>query len=598
MMRKGFFLATALAVGMLILKSQSALGVTESKSSESTRVVINTSGPMIYRHFYQSDPPKIVFRFFESSVYSNIPSSVPIQRGMVKGIEATYFRSYPLLGAKKPLKTLTFNLLAKTTYEVFEGSKSIVLVIRHPKEIPGSDLITGKVMLTTLPVEGSQEYKREEILAGAFQEAMAKMTAPPLTLMRMTPLSPPHRTETRRSEVPQRSRATASTWHKTPSFVLFFLILGGVLWPLSWFLMRKRLLQEKQQSWDMAKRIIALKEEGVSREERFSKELDALRNSHLKVQEETKMLLEERSKLRREVETRTVYLEEMASERAGLSDRLRVLQGELNEKMTLQEDLLKELREVSTRLNQEVSQRRELENVLEEMKHQPLEEIREKEVGEERRQWTRLPILPIERRGLPLTVEVQGPQGRLLYGYPKNVSCGGISFELKENVELPSPLSLKLLFPKRKSSLETQGKVVWKINEENASHYGISFMDLSQEGSSLIGQFVTEKLPYMREVRRTLEEFLREEVSGKPVVFGFEGPSAKSVSLVGDFNDWDPQANPMRRTKNGAWKLTLSLPPGSYQYQFYVDGVWQADPSGQSRVTNPFGGENTVLEVS
>jgi len=593
MTRKELLLPAVFAAGLLCLTSQAALGATESKSPEATRVVINTSGPVVFRHFYQADPPKIVFRFFESSVYTNIPTAIPIQRGMVKGIEAAYFKSYPVLGAKRPLKTLTFNLFAKTTYDVFESSKSIVLVIRHPKEIPGSHLITGKVMLTTIPMEGTQGDKRETILAGALQEAMA----------RMTPIAPPPPRENLRtasSQPNQSPRSTAPSWHKTFSFTpMILLILGGILWPLSWFFMRRRLTQEQQQSWDMAKRIITLKEEMATRQEASVKELVALREAHFKLQEEAKMLLEERSKLRREVETRTVYLEEMASERAGLSDRLKILQADLDEKMILQEDLLKELREVSTRLNQEVSQRREVEGVLEELRNQHIDEkVRDKEVGEERRQWTRLPILPVEKRGLPLTVEVQGPEGHLLYGYPKNVGCGGISFELKESVELPSPLSLKLFFPKRKSSLETQGKVIWKIKEESASHYGISFMDLSQEGSNLIGQFVKEKLPFMREVRRTLEEFLREEISGKPVTFSLDEPSAKSVSLVGDFNDWDPEANPMRRTKNGAWKLTLSLSPGSYQYQFYVDGVWQTDLSSQTRVQNPFGGENTVIEIS
>ena len=80
--------------------------------------------------------------------------------------------------------------------------------------------------------------------------------------------------------------------------------------------------------------------------------------------------------------------------------------------------------------------------------------------------------------------------------------------------------------------------------------------------------------------------------------FEFSAPEAKEVSLVGNFNRWDSQANPMKKDKKGIWKVTLSLEPGRYEYRFFVDGNWENDPSCSSRVANEFGGENCVRIVA
>lgn len=62
------------------------------------------------------------------------------------------------------------------------------------------------------------------------------------------------------------------------------------------------------------------------------------------------------------------------------------------------------------------------------------------------------------------------------------------------------------------------------------------------------------------------------------VTFALSAPSAARVALIGDFNDWNPEANPLRRGK-GQWSVTLKLKPGRYRYSFVVDGSsWRADP--------------------
>src|SRR5690349_8135010 len=65
-----------------------------------------------------------------------------------------------------------------------------------------------------------------------------------------------------------------------------------------------------------------------------------------------------------------------------------------------------------------------------------------------------------------------------------------------------------------------------------------------------------------------------------PVRFAFE-TTAQRVSVVGDFNGWDPDATPMRRA--GApqrWEVETRLEAGRSEYAFVLDGrLWVPDPN-------------------
>lgn len=79
--------------------------------------------------------------------------------------------------------------------------------------------------------------------------------------------------------------------------------------------------------------------------------------------------------------------------------------------------------------------------------------------------------------------------------------------------------------------------------------------------------------------------------------FVLVAPQAASVSLVGDFNDWDPAREPMQ-TAHGIWATTLPLPPGRYRYAFLVNGVeWRADPAAPHALDDEFGTPSSVVTV-
>jgi 1,4-alpha-glucan branching enzyme len=81
------------------------------------------------------------------------------------------------------------------------------------------------------------------------------------------------------------------------------------------------------------------------------------------------------------------------------------------------------------------------------------------------------------------------------------------------------------------------------------------------------------------------------------VVFALLEPDAKQVSLCGDFNDWSPDATPMKRQDDGHWEATVQLAPGRYQYKFIIDGEWIPDPLAHDNVWNQHGTLNSVIEV-
>lgn len=82
--------------------------------------------------------------------------------------------------------------------------------------------------------------------------------------------------------------------------------------------------------------------------------------------------------------------------------------------------------------------------------------------------------------------------------------------------------------------------------------------------------------------------------------FVFVNSSASSVSIVGDFNDWEEGRSPLQRVKNGegVWAITIPLAPGRYHYTFVVDGTkWEADPLAPRTLEDDFGRPNSVITV-
>jgi len=71
------------------------------------------------------------------------------------------------------------------------------------------------------------------------------------------------------------------------------------------------------------------------------------------------------------------------------------------------------------------------------------------------------------------------------------------------------------------------------------------------------------------------------------------------VALVGNFNNWDKDADPMEKQPDGAFQFIIALNPGVYHYKFVLNDVeWIPDPACPERVHDSLGGDNSVLRVS
>lgn len=72
---------------------------------------------------------------------------------------------------------------------------------------------------------------------------------------------------------------------------------------------------------------------------------------------------------------------------------------------------------------------------------------------------------------------------------------------------------------------------------------------------------------------------------------------SKKASVVGEFNNWDIEATPVRVVK-GVGSASVTLEPGkSYQYKFIIDGQrWENDPDADGYIPNEFGDANSVVE--
>jgi 1,4-alpha-glucan branching enzyme len=82
------------------------------------------------------------------------------------------------------------------------------------------------------------------------------------------------------------------------------------------------------------------------------------------------------------------------------------------------------------------------------------------------------------------------------------------------------------------------------------------------------------------------------------VNFSCFAPSARQVSVAGDFNHWDPNANPMCWLPDGGWVLTLPLHHGHHLYYFVIDGEPALDPRAMGTVENERGEAASLIAVS
>jgi 1,4-alpha-glucan branching enzyme len=76
--------------------------------------------------------------------------------------------------------------------------------------------------------------------------------------------------------------------------------------------------------------------------------------------------------------------------------------------------------------------------------------------------------------------------------------------------------------------------------------------------------------------------------------------SAKSIQLVGEFNDWSIHQTPLKKMKSGQFSATIDLAIGrEYQFRYLIDDCnWVNDSKADRYVRSDYGDcDNSVVAV-
>src|SRR5271166_5035761 len=75
---------------------------------------------------------------------------------------------------------------------------------------------------------------------------------------------------------------------------------------------------------------------------------------------------------------------------------------------------------------------------------------------------------------------------------------------------------------------------------------------------------------------------------------------AQTAAVCGEWNDWSPGADLMRRDAEGGFSLTVDLDAGrAYRFRYLLDGQrWENDWAADAYQPNSFGGDDSIVDLT
>ena len=112
---------------------------------------------------------------------------------------------------------------------------------------------------------------------------------------------------------------------------------------------------------------------------------------------------------------------------------------------------------------------------------------------------------------------------------------------------------------------------------------------------------VTTLAPTSAAPATTLQTAASSDADAKPILqqFVFDNARAKRVSVVGDFNTWNPTSAVMTRSSDGGlWSAIIPITPGRHIYGFMVDdSLFTLDPRAPKVRDADLGTDGSVVIV-
>lgn len=115
-----------------------------------------------------------------------------------------------------------------------------------------------------------------------------------------------------------------------------------------------------------------------------------------------------------------------------------------------------------------------------------------------------------------------------------------------------------------------------------------------------------ERLEDIKDIKEKIMSIKKRFLKSKPVCkVTFRLPKkaaggAERVHVVGDFNNWETHATPMKQLKSGTFTSTVDLEVGrEYQFRYLLDETaWENDSEADKYVPSSYPGvENSVVVV-
>lgn len=235
------------------------------------------------------------------------------------------------------------------------------------------------------------------------------------------------------------------------------------------------------------------------------------------------------------------------------------------------------------------------------------------------------------RFDLPLGVRFKPTYGAKDYftGIASDLSCKGLGLTADDfKFIMYEYLELIIGLPGGEGTVSLFGDILWKKQNGKRCSAGIKFRmkDKSMEENVLRKIFSYTNIPvqdvysndpdytFHKDTQKIFLKPLRlpdklgfikqynKDRSKCKVTFRLLRETAKnsqSVTIVGDFNNWEASISPMTRLQNGDFVITLDLDCGrSYRFRYLIDShYWENDLYADRFVKNDHGSKDSVVVV-
>jgi len=121
---------------------------------------------------------------------------------------------------------------------------------------------------------------------------------------------------------------------------------------------------------------------------------------------------------------------------------------------------------------------------------------------------------------------------------------------------------------------ELEQKYEYKFRVNGLFTFDPENQDRYEDGSaSYISVFILPSKDVNKQTySQVLEDSNIEEQDLRTVRFQAYSPNSESIVLLGNFNDWSPENDFLKKGRDGIFRLDKKLLPGTYHFYFMIDG--------------------------